>query len=69
MLQTSGNSFTTEAAPPVSVWLASDDSAFINGQSIVVDGGLSLGQSWSGFLEYLGKLVSFAPPQISQSSD
>jgi NAD(P)-dependent dehydrogenase (short-subunit alcohol dehydrogenase family) len=51
------------------VWLASDDSAFINGQSIVVDGGLSLGQSWSGFQEYLGKLVSFAPPQIPQSSD
>jgi NAD(P)-dependent dehydrogenase (short-subunit alcohol dehydrogenase family) len=40
------------------LWLASDDSAFINGHALVVDGGLSLGQSWSGFQEYLGKLVS-----------
>jgi len=50
------------------LWLASDDSAFINGHAMVVDGGLSLGQSWSGFQEYLGRLISFAPQQASQSS-
>ena len=43
------------------LWLASDDSAFINGHAMVVDGGLSLGQSWSGFQEYLGRLVSYTP--------
>jgi NAD(P)-dependent dehydrogenase (short-subunit alcohol dehydrogenase family) len=50
------------------LWLASDDSAFVNGHAMVVDGGLSLGQSWSGFQEYLGRLVSFVPQQPSQSS-
>jgi NAD(P)-dependent dehydrogenase (short-subunit alcohol dehydrogenase family) len=50
------------------LWLACDDSAFVNGHALVVDGGLSLGQSWSGFQEYLGRLVSFVPPQAAQSS-
>jgi NAD(P)-dependent dehydrogenase (short-subunit alcohol dehydrogenase family) len=50
------------------LWLASDDSAFINGHAMVVDGGLSLGQSWSGFQEFLGRLVSLAPQPPSQSS-
>ena len=47
------------------VWLASDESAFINGHAMVVDGGLSLGQSWSGMQEYFGKLVSLMPKQES----
>ena len=46
------------------VWLASDDSAFINGHAMVVDGGLSLGQSWSGMQEYFGKLMSLMPQQV-----
>jgi NAD(P)-dependent dehydrogenase (short-subunit alcohol dehydrogenase family) len=43
------------------VWLASDDSAFVNGHAMVVDGGLSLGQSWSGMQVYFGRLLSLAP--------
>jgi NAD(P)-dependent dehydrogenase (short-subunit alcohol dehydrogenase family) len=45
------------------LWLASEDAAFVNGHALIIDGGLSLGQSWSGFQEYLGRLVSFAPKE------
>jgi NAD(P)-dependent dehydrogenase (short-subunit alcohol dehydrogenase family) len=29
------------------MWLASDDSTFVNGHALVVDGGVSLGRKWS----------------------
>jgi NAD(P)-dependent dehydrogenase (short-subunit alcohol dehydrogenase family) len=50
------------------LWLASDDSTFINGHAMVVDGGLSLGQSWSGMQDYFRKLVSVMPPE-ARSAD
>lgn len=43
------------------LWLVSDDASFINGHALVVDGGLSLGQSWSGFQAFLGTLAAHVP--------
>ncbi len=52
-----------EDVAKAALWLASDDSSFVTGQSIVVDGGATAGRSWKDFNKAVTKIAIKAMPK------
>ena len=46
-----------EDVAQAALWLASDDSSFVNGHALVVDGGISNGRKWSDFYRDMGPVA------------
>jgi NAD(P)-dependent dehydrogenase (short-subunit alcohol dehydrogenase family) len=51
-----GRPGSPEDVASVALWLASDDSAYVTGQAIVIDGGLTSGLKWGDMQAWLGSL-------------
>ncbi len=61
---------TPEGVANVALWLPSDESSFVTGQSIVVDGGMTVGLNWSGMQAWAnalcGKLAQDFPAAFAK---
>jgi NAD(P)-dependent dehydrogenase (short-subunit alcohol dehydrogenase family) len=55
-LQPVGRSGLPDDIARAALWLAGDESTFVTGQAIVVDGGLSAGRPWSAQREASGRI-------------
>lgn len=59
-----GRPGSPEDVASVALWLASDDSSYVTGQAIVVDGGLTSGFKWGDMQAWLGGLYGTLATQF-----
>jgi NAD(P)-dependent dehydrogenase (short-subunit alcohol dehydrogenase family) len=59
-----GRAGTADEVADVALWLAGDESSFVTGQAIVVDGGLTVGLNWSDMTEWMDRLYGTLAKQF-----
>lgn len=52
-----------EDVAKVALWLASDESSFVNGHALVVDGGVTGGKMWSDYIAFLDNIRKVIRPR------